>query len=69
MASWTHERARVASLTRSREPSDPDLVDARRNLRAARLEDYIKKVVDEAPRLNDDQLRRLAVLLQPQEVA
>ncbi len=63
MTSWTSERARVASLTRSREASDPDLLDARRNLRAARLADYIRRTVDTAPPLTADQRDRLAVLL------
>lgn len=69
MSTWTSERARVASLSRSREPTDPDLVDARRNLRAARLEDYIRKVVDAAPPLTAEQRSRLAVLLQPRDAA
>jgi len=63
VTSWTSERARVASLTRSREASDPDLLDARRNLRAARLADYIRRTVDTAPPLTADQRDRLAVLL------
>lgn len=61
--SWTQERARVASLTRSRRSDDPDLIAARRNLRAARLEDYIARVVAEAPPLSDAQRDRLALLL------
>ncbi len=63
MASWTHERARIAALTRSRTSDDPDLEDARRNLRAARLEDYIRTAVDAAPELSADQRRRCASLL------
>ena len=63
MSSWTQERARVASLSRSRKPDDPDLVKARRDLKAARLEDYIKKTVDAAPALSPEQRDRLAVLL------
>ena len=34
--SWTSERARIASLTRSRQPDDPELLQARSNLVAAR---------------------------------
>lgn len=63
MSSWTVERARLASLSRSRTSDDPDLVNARRNLRAARLEDYISRVVAEAPPLTAEQRDRLAVLL------
>lgn len=61
--SWTSERARYASLTRSRQPDDPDLIAARRNLKAERLADYIKKVVDSAPALTADQRDTLAILL------
>lgn len=63
--SWTHERARVASLTRSRTPDDPELVDARRNLKAERLADYISRTVDAAPPLTAEQRDRLAALLRP----
>ena len=61
--SWQAERARVASLTRSRKPDDPDLVAARRDLRAERLALYIRKAVDAAPPLTDEQRDRLAGLL------
>lgn len=61
--SWTAERARVASLTRSRSADDPDLIDARRNLKTERLADYIKRTVDAAPPLTDAQRERLALLL------
>lgn len=61
--SWTQERARVASLTRSRPPDDPDLADARRALKTERLADYIRRVVDEAPPLTNEQRDRLAILL------
>ena len=63
MSSWTSDRARVASLSRSRPHDDPDLLDARRDLRAARLEDYIRRVVDTAPPLTGEQRARLAGLL------
>ena len=63
VSGWTSERARVASLTRSRDPKDPVLLEARRNLRAARLEDYIARTVNELPALSAEQLSRLAGLL------
>ena len=69
MSNWTYERARIAALTRSRTPDDPELVEARRNLRAERLELYIKKVVDAAPPLDDATRDRLALLLRGGEVA
>ncbi len=61
--SFTHERARVASLTRSRTADDPELVAARRNMRTERLADYIAKVVAAAPPLTPAQRDRLALLL------
>jgi len=63
MSTWTSERARVASLTRSRSADDPDLIEARRNLRAERLALYITRVVDSAPPLTPAQRDRLALLL------
>ncbi len=65
MSNWTHERAKVASLARSRSEDDPDLVEARRNLRAERLELYIQRTIDGAPPLTDSQRARLAGLLRP----
>ena len=62
-SSWTQERARVAGLSRDRKPDDPELITARRNLKAARIEDYISRVVAEAPPLTPEQLDRVAVLL------
>ena len=67
--SFTHERARVASLTRSRTADDPELVAARRNMRTERLADYIAKVVDAAPPLTLAQRARLALLLQGGDAA
>lgn len=61
--SWTHHRAKVAGLSRDRAPDDPELIDARRALRAARLEDHVTKVLAEAPPLNDEQRDRIAALL------
>ena len=63
MSAWTHERARVASLSRSRTDDDPELVEARRNMRAERLADHIQKVVAEAPPLSNEQREKLALLL------
>lgn len=61
--SWTSERARIASLSRSRKPDDPELETARRNLRAAKLEEYVQRVVDAAPPLTPEQIDRVSVLL------
>jgi hypothetical protein len=67
--SFAHQRARVASLTRSRKPDDPELVDARRNMRTERLADYIKRTVDAAPPLTAAQRDRLALLLRGGDAA
>jgi hypothetical protein len=67
--SWTHHRARVAALSRDRVPHDPDLLDARRDLRAARLEEHIRRTVDAAPTLTEAQRDRLALLLHRSSVA
>ncbi len=61
--SWTSERARVASLSRSRDPDDPDLTAARQNLRVERLADVIRRTVEAAPPLTPEQRDRLALLL------
>jgi hypothetical protein len=61
--SWTTERARVASLSRSRQPDDPDLLNARRNLRAERLADHIAETVAAWPPLTAAQRDKLALLL------
>lgn len=57
------ERARVASLTRSRRTGDPELIQARRNLTEAKIEQAIQKAIAEAPPLTDIQRKRLADLL------
>ena len=63
MTAWTHERARIASLTRSLAASDPELVAARQNLKELRLAEQIRKVVGTAPSLSDEARSRLALLL------
>ncbi len=59
----TSARARHNSLRRYRPADDPEVLAARRDLRAARLADYIERVVSEAPPLTDAQRDRLALLL------
>ncbi|MDP9459226.1 MAG: hypothetical protein M3Q22_02900 [Actinomycetota bacterium] len=53
-------RAALAAATRHHPDTADDL---RRDLKASRAEDYIKKLVDEAPTLSPSQRDRLAVLL------
>ena len=63
--SWTHERARVARLSQTRKPDDPDLAQARERLRVARLEEHVRKLVDSAPPLDEATKLRIAALLRP----
>jgi len=63
MSDWTHHRGRVAALSRSRTADDPELVDARQQLAAARLEYHVKRVLAEAPPLTDSQRDRIAQIL------
>ncbi|UFN46080.1 hypothetical protein [Nocardioides okcheonensis] len=58
---WTHTRSKIAGELR-RNP-EADVTELRRQLKAERLEEHIKRVVDDAPPLNDEQRARLARLL------
>jgi hypothetical protein len=61
--SWTHERAKLASLHRH-SPGDEHAIDeARRALRLARLEQAIRDAVAAAPPLDDEQRTQLAAIL------
>ncbi len=57
------ERGRVAALSRSRTPDDPELVEARRALADELLAARIARLVAEAPPLTPEQRDRLAGLL------
>ena len=63
MATWQQERAKIAGLSRDRRADDPELLDARRNLRALKLEEHVARVVAEAPPLTDEQRERITALL------
>jgi hypothetical protein len=56
-------RNRLNALQRYRRPDDPAIADARRDLAAASLEEYISRIVAEAPPLTEDQRSRIAALL------
>ncbi len=60
LSTWTHYRAKVASLSRDRRPDDPELIQARHDLRAALLQ---RQVSDALPQLSDEVRRDLADLL------
>lgn len=59
--SWTHTRSQIAHAKR-RDPS-ADVSDLRRQLKAERLELYIRRTVDAAPELTAEQRTRLAAIL------
>ena len=63
--SWTTERAKVASWSRNRPADDPELIEDRQNLKALKLEEYVRNVVDQAPPLTAEQADRIAALLRP----
>lgn len=63
--SWTHERARVAALSRDRRPDDPELQAARQRLKALRLEDHVQQAVASFPPLTSEQLDRISTALHP----
>lgn len=56
-------RAQVAAIRRHRAPDDPALAEAQQNLRAAKLEDHVRKVVAEAPPLSHDARDRIVAIL------
>ncbi len=56
-------RGRLGQTSR-RYADQPDrILDARRDLAVAKIEDYIAKIVDDAPPLNQAQRDKLALLL------
>jgi hypothetical protein len=62
---WRHSRGRIAALSRSRSADDPELLAARRDLRAARLADHVREAVAGWPPLSDKQRSEIAALLRP----
>ncbi|MCP9272780.1 hypothetical protein [Mycolicibacterium arenosum] len=62
---WQQERARIAGFSSrpNRPPDDPELVEARRNMRALKLEDDVRKVLAGEPALSPEQCQRIADVL------
>ncbi|MGI8577979.1 MAG: hypothetical protein ACR2KG_08695 [Nocardioidaceae bacterium] len=58
---WTQTRSRIANAKRL----DPtaDVTELQRQLRAERLEDHVRRIVDGAPPLTADQRDRIALVL------
>jgi hypothetical protein len=61
--SWQTTRSKLAVAVRDKHP-EPEITALRRDLRAERLEEHIKSIVDQAPPLTDQQRARIAALLQ-----
>lgn len=64
-----HQRAIVASLTRcvttgERQPDDPQLAEARENLRRATVFARVKRLLADAPPLTNEQIGVVVGLLQ-----
>ncbi|RAN72778.1 hypothetical protein B5P43_31790 [Bacillus sp. SRB_336] len=55
--------ATVAILSRHRKPDDPQLIDAKRTLRAEKLKAHVSKLVAEWPPLTDEQIATVAHVL------
>lgn len=60
---WQKERATIASLSRTKEADDPQIVAARQRLRAIRLEEHILEQVRAWPPLTPEQLSRLGQII------
>jgi hypothetical protein len=58
-----HHRARVAALSRDREPDDPELLEARESYWHASWSDRVKKLVADAPPLSREDLQEIAGML------
>lgn len=58
-------RARVAALSRADIGDPSKKLEAKRDLQAAKLQDYIERTLAVAPPLTDEQRTRLAELLRP----
>jgi hypothetical protein len=60
---WTQTRSRIA--VEIHKNPHADVTELRRQLKAERLEEHIRNLVDSAPPLTDDQRARLAAILNP----
>lgn len=56
-------RASYARRTQSYPLDHPKVIEARQQLKALRLEEYVQKAISESPELSPDQLARIAALL------
>lgn len=56
-------RGRVAGLSRDRAPGDPALIEAKRDLAAANIDQFVKRALATAPPLTSEQAERIAARL------
>ncbi|MEB4208769.1 hypothetical protein [Mycobacterium sp. 94-17] len=63
MSDILHYRAEVGALSRSRPDNDPELVEARLNLRVENLAKQVKKAVEASPPFTEEQIDRIAAIL------
>ena len=62
-AEQCHHRARIAALSRDRDPNDPDLRDAKQSFAYAGLAEHAARVVAGWPQPTPEQLARVAAIL------
>lgn len=60
--SWTKKRSELAHAVR-RGAEEEEVSSLRRDLRALRAEEYVQRIVDEAPPLTAEQVSRLRAIL------
>ena len=57
--------ARKAALARWRDPADPELAAAAKDLEAEKIAAHAQKIIDAWPELTAQQKSRIAILLRP----
>jgi hypothetical protein len=60
---WTKARSRLGNAVQKHGKDSPQAAEARVEFRALKLEDHVRKVVAEAPRMTDQQCQRIAAIL------
>lgn len=63
MSELTRRKCVLAALSRHRDPDDPELINARCDLRAEKLEAFVAKTLNAWPPLTREQLDRVGALL------
>ncbi|WP_156623079.1 hypothetical protein [Mycobacterium sp. 1164966.3] len=60
---WKQKRGQLARQSKDLPPGHPKLEELRRDIRAERLAEQAKKVVDASPSLTDAQIDHIAAIL------